>query len=271
MLRKISATLCFLLVALCVSAQRVDTLGIHSPSMNIDVPTVLVLPGGYDGHTPLPVLYLLHGYGGHHKTWITIRPDLPQLATQLQMIIVCPDGRGSWYIDSPVQLNSRYETFMTAELPRAVDSLYATVATPEGRAVTGLSMGGHGALRLGFLHPDIYGACGATSGGVDLRPFPTNWNLTEILGPRRDNPQRWNDASVITHVDEVKPGLAIIFDCGTSDFFYHVNEQLHKELLYRNIEHEYTTRPGAHNGDYWANSIMHQLYFFDRFFARSNH
>ena len=271
MIRKLSVFCLLAVLCLTAAAQRVDTIKVHSASMNVDVRTVVILPKDYNGRKALPVLYLLHGYGGHHKTWITVRPDLPETATRMQMIVVCPDGRNSWYIDSPVRKDYQYETFMTAELPRAIDSLYATVAAPEGRAVTGLSMGGHGALRLGFLHPEVYGACGATSGGVDLRPFPENWNLTGILGARRDFPERWAEASAISHVDRIKPGTAIIIDCGTSDFFYSVNEQLHKELLYRNIGHEYTTRPGAHNGEYWANSIMHQLYFFDSFFARSGH
>jgi len=60
--------------------------------------------------------------------------------------------------------------------------------------------------------------------------------------------------------------LALIIDCGTEDFFFKVNENLHQQLLYRNIPHEYTTRPGAHNWNYWTNAIQYQLLFMSNYF-----
>jgi enterochelin esterase-like enzyme len=60
--------------------------------------------------------------------------------------------------------------------------------------------------------------------------------------------------------------LKIIIDCGTQDFFYAVNERLHDELLYRNIPHDYISRPGAHNWVYWSNAVKYQLLYFNEFF-----
>ena len=89
------------------------------------------------------------------------------------MIIVCPDGGfGSWYWDSPVDAGSQYETYVSNELVTWIDSKYKTIKTRKGRAITGLSMGGQGALYLAFRHQDIFGAAGSMSGGVDIRPFP---------------------------------------------------------------------------------------------------
>lgn len=59
----------------------------------------------------------------------------------------------------------------------------------------------------------------------------------------------------------IRPELAIIFDCGTDDFFYEVNEKLHHEMLYRNIQHDYTSRPGGHEDAYWNNSVEYHLLF----------
>ncbi len=65
--------------------------------------------------------------------------------------------------------------------------------------------------------------------------------------------------------------LSIIIDCGTEDFFYEVNERLHRELLYRNIPHDYISRPpGIHDWNYWANAIKYQILFFSEFFKISN-
>ena len=62
--------------------------------------------------------------------------------------------------------------------------------------------------------------------------------------------------------------LEIIIDCGYEDFFFHVNEKLHEEMLYLNIKHDYYTRPGGHTGEYWENAIDYQLVFFNKFFKK---
>ncbi|MDR0743281.1 MAG: esterase family protein [Tannerella sp.] len=265
----------FLFLSICISSihvsaghGQVDTIEIHSPSMRIGVKNVVILPAGYENKTNIPVLYLLHGYGGDHKSWIQIKPELPALATQYGMIIVCPDGKNTWYWDSPVNPEIRYETYVSKELTGYIDSHYKTKKDKSGRAVTGLSMGGHGGLWLGIRHPDIFGACGSTSGGVDIRPFPDNWEMKKYLGNYHENSQRWDNHTVIKQLHLIKPELAIIIDCGTEDFFYEVNENLHKEMVYRNIKHDYISRPGVHNGAYWSNSIEYQLLFFSHFFSR---
>ena len=88
----------------------------------------------------------------------------------------------SWYFDSPVLKDFQYESFYTKTLVPYIDAHYRTVASRQGRAITGLSMGGHGALFLAMRHTDLFGACGSMSGGVDIRPFPLNWNIPDVLG-----------------------------------------------------------------------------------------
>jgi len=86
-----------------VSAAKVDTLLVKSPSMNKDVKVVVIAPDGTKAskNATYPVLYLLHGYSGNAKSWIELKPNLPEIADQNKMIIVCPDGKNSWYWDSP--------------------------------------------------------------------------------------------------------------------------------------------------------------------------
>ena len=74
----------------------------------------------------------------------------------------------SWYWNSPVDPKSQYETFISDELIKAIDSKYKTIKNRTGRAITGLSMGGHGALYLAIKHQDVFGAAGSMSGGVDI-------------------------------------------------------------------------------------------------------
>jgi S-formylglutathione hydrolase FrmB len=248
-------------------AKQVDTINVLSPSMNIHVRNVVILPEDYDRQQQFPVLYLLHGYGGNHKSWIQLHSELPELATRYGMIIVCPDGKNSWYWDSPVDPSMRYETYVSKELVAYMDSHYKTIRDKKGRAITGLSMGGHGGLWFGFRHPDIFGACGSTSGGVDIRPFPDNWEMKKALGVFHENRERWNEHTVINQLHRIQSyPPAIIIDCGTEDFFFEVNEKLHEKLLYYRIPHDYLIRPGGHNVAYWKNSIEYQLLFFQLFF-----
>ena len=187
----------FLVLFLCtlfytLSAQKVDTIRILSPSMKKEIKNVIILPQDYEKNKKqsYPVVYLLHGHGGRYDSWIKeTQPRLPELATEWGMIFVCPDGSNSWYWDSPVDSSSRYETYISQELTDYIDKNYRSIASPKGRAITGYSMGGHGALWLAFRHPDLYGAAGSMSGGVDIRPFPHSWHMKDYLGSYEKNPE----------------------------------------------------------------------------------
>lgn len=266
----------FLLLIVCVvfqiSAQQVNGVAVHSQKMNIDVKNTIIIPEGYDKNDSktYPVLYLLHGYSGNETSWIGIKNNLPQLASDYGMIIVCPDGKNSWYWDSPIDPKSQYETYVSKELVEYMDKNYKTVQSPKGRAVTGLSMGGHGGLWLGINHPDVFSACGSMSGGVDIRPFQNNWEMSKALGAYKDNKELWDNHTVITQLSKITLNtLSIIIDCGFDDFFFDVNENLHKEMLLLKIPHDYITRPGAHNGEYWNNAIDYQLLFFSKVFKKT--
>lgn len=148
-----------------------------------------------------------------------------------------------------------------------VDANFPTIASSNARAISGLSMGGHGAMYLAIRHSNIFGAAGSTSGGVDFRPFPKNWDIKNALGVFETNQERWYEYTVIRQVELLKHNqLAIIFDCGVDDFFMPVNRVLHEKLLQLKIDHDYIERPGAHNHPYWRNSIDFQILFFKKFF-----
>jgi S-formylglutathione hydrolase FrmB len=254
-------------------AATVDTALTYSDAMHKNIKAVVVKPVDYSADKQFPVVYLLHGYSGNYSDWTKNDPDktsIQQLSDRYDILIVCADGNfGSWYLDSPVDPAWKYETYVATELVNYIDSHYSTIKNRSGRAITGLSMGGHGALFLAFRHQDVFGACGSMSGGVDIRPFPDNWDIAKRLGKYSDFPDRWADYSVVNLVGLLKPNsLAITFDCGSSDFFYQVNKNLHDKLLAANIPHDFTVRPGGHTWEYWGNSINYQMLFFSRFFTK---
>ena len=258
----------FLFVLLFTSkgfAATVDTVEVFSASMNKKIKTVVIRPDNTKDKV-IPTLYLLHGYGGNYSNWVEKAPYLKTLVDRYNYMVVCPDGGvGSWYWDTTPDF--QYETFVSKELVNYIESNFKVCKHKTGRAITGLSMGGHGALYLAIRHQDVYGAVGSTAGGVDIRPFPNNWEMSKRLGDYAENKEKWNEHTVIEMLHLIKPNnLKIFIDCGYEDFFFGVNEELHKKLSYLNIPHSYLNMPGKHNWDYWAQSIGFQMAFFDQFF-----
>ncbi len=270
-LKRAALCSCLLILSLCsVFASRVDSLMLHSGSMNKQIDCRVVVPDGYTQGEALPVVYLLHGYSGTAKSWVE-KYNLEELADLHSVIIVAPDGGfSSWYWDSPIDSSMKYETFVAKELIDHIDSLYSTIAEPAGRAICGYSMGGHGALYLSIRHQDVFGAAGSMSGGVDIRPFPERWDMAKRLGSLEENPQYWDEYTVMGQLDKLQPNaLLIAFDCGVDDFFFEVNNALHRELVERKIPHTYTAAPGAHTLKYWQNSLQYHMFNFNRFFNKN--
>ena len=273
MLRR-SLVLFLLLATLTIfkaEAATVDTVLTHSIVMNKDIKAVVIKPDGYSANHKFPVLYLLHGYSGSYSDWILKAPAIKDLADLYHILIVCPDGNfAGWYFDSPVDKASQYETYIAKELINYVDRHYTTINTRWGRAITGLSMGGHGALYLAFKHQDVFGAVGSMSGGVDIRVFSDSFGIENVLGKYSEYPERWEKNSVTNLVYLLKPkSLAIIFDCGYDDFMFRTNMELHEKLRNQNIPHDFIIRPGGHTWEYWGNSINYQALFFSKFFNRN--
>ncbi|MBS0026801.1 alpha/beta hydrolase [Chitinophaga sp. 22321] len=270
-MKQLACLLLLVCLAQTTRAANVDTLNIPSAKMRRAYKCVVITPGSYKNATQrYPVLYLLHGAGGNYANWVNNVPVIKELADAYQCMIVCPDGAvTSWYFDSPVDSSMRFETYVSKEIPAYIDQHYQTLPEPAHRAITGLSMGGHGALFLAIRHPDMFGAAGSMSGGVDFRPFPKNWELAKRLGPPGTDGANWTDYTVIKQVEGLKQGtLAIMIDCGVKDFFIDVNRNLHQKLLLAGIDHDYTERPGEHNWQYWGNAIKYQLLFFHQFFNK---
>lgn len=253
--------LCSLFLAITLNAAKVDTVAVYSNCMDRHLNCVVITPE--DESVNHPTVYLLHGYGGYHKSWIKIKPELPELSDKYGMIFVCPDGEKSWYWDSTVNDSIKFETYITKELVEYIDCNYPTLKSRDSRAITGLSMGGQGALFLSIQHRDIFGVAGSTSGGVDIRDFPNSWDIKNLIGEKRKNREIWNEYSIFNQIESLNDGdLKLIIDCGYDDFFFKVNNNLHKKLLKRGVSHDYIVRPGEHNLEYWYNSIEYQLLFF---------
>jgi S-formylglutathione hydrolase FrmB len=261
-------------------AAKVDTLSIPSVAMKKNYRAAVVLPDSYaKSKSAYPVLYLLHGGGGQFSDWLKNTPDkmlLQKLADQYNLIIVTPEGEKlGGYLDSPVQKDNLFETYIVKEVVNKIDDTYRTIRTRNGRVITGLSMGGHGALYLATRHPDLFCAAGSMSGALDLNS--ANWRIPaefaqqikpgfeRILGPQDGKPDHYAAHSVVNMTDQMKANdVKLIIDCGVDDFLIEPNRELHRRLVYNKVTHEYTERPGGHTWDYWENSLPYHVLFFNK-------
>jgi S-formylglutathione hydrolase FrmB len=259
-----------LLFSLNVFAGKVDSVSIYSNAMKRSYKCVVIKPDNYKKVKAFPVVYLLHGYSGNFSNWVTRVPQLKNYADQYGVLIVCPEGEySSWYVDSPVDSAYRFETYVGTEVPAFIDAHYKTIRDRKARAIAGLSMGGHGALFIAFRNAERFGACGSMSGVMDVKYSSHSYDLVKRLGDTINFKQNWISYSVINVVEKYpKDSLSILIDCGISDPFFKVNQQMHQKLISLKIPHDYIERPGKHDWPYWSNAVKYQLLFFRNYFDR---
>ena len=164
-----------LTVALAASAaaQALDlrTVEFNSPAVGRMMKYNILLPRNYTTSTDrYPVLYLLHGLTQNYTVW-GLQNSAPFYAGLFDdLIIVMPDGGNSWYVNWAVNeggQKNNWEDHIIVDVIGHVDRNYRTIARREGRAMSGLSMGGYGSITLGLRHPELFISIGTTSGALE--------------------------------------------------------------------------------------------------------
>ena len=276
--------LLLLFPSILVAQGRVDTIAVYSPSMKKTLKAAISFPSGYEnGEGRYPVVYLLHGGSGAFSDWhqkVTEKGIVNQMAEEHKVLIVTPGvGPASYYYDSPLLDTVRYETYMIQELIPFIDKNYRTLAQKESRAITGLSMGGHGAITLAAKHPTLFIAAGSMSGvmnidtdlwkvGEDFRSLRKKGQI-EMLGAINYQGPLFNPYTAVGLVDQLKnQKVSLIIDCGVDDFLIETNRQMHSLLMEKKVAHEYIERPGAHTWNYWTEALPVQFFFLSKSLKR---
>jgi len=230
--------------------------------------TWIFKPKNLNKNDKTPAVILLHGFGGNYRQWNNIM-DAQKYADEYGYIIICPDGLvKSWYLNSPAKADWQYESFFFDELLPRIKKDYPIDTT--NVFITGLSMGGHGALWLFLKHPEQFKSAGSTSGGINLRDAIGKFGVPELLGNPDKNSDIWLKYSVIQQIDKLAGiNKEIIFDCGADDFFYQSNNALKKKCDSLKIKATYIAQPGNHNAAYWKKSIRQQFQFFSNQVSKS--
>jgi S-formylglutathione hydrolase FrmB len=286
-----------LLIALLIFFQlaaraqsRTDCDVINSRILKQAVHYCVQLPPGYDAkESPprrYPVLYFLHGLGQNEQTlfstggWSVIE-DLRRQHKIGDFLVVAPEGKRSFYVNSPGD-SVRYSDFFLQEFAPYIESKYRGRPGRKGRAITGVSMGGYGALRFAFAHPEMFSAVSAQSAAL-ITQTPKELSdaahsgspLGRLMGPAFGEPinvPHWQANSVFVLARKNQLGLknlAIYFNCGQQDDFGFEDgaAALHRQLESEGVKHEYHSYPGDHSLTYFLSHMGEVMEFHSRVFA----
>lgn len=284
---------CLVLVSGLASAQsRIDCSALNSHILTRLVHYCVYIPSVYDAgaaqHPPrhYPVLYFLHGLGDNEQTlfnsggW-TLLDDLRSQHKMGDFLIVAPEGWRSFYINSADGL-VRYSDFFLQEFLPHIESKYRVRAGRPGRAISGISMGGYGALRFALAHPQLFSAVSAQSAAL-ITETPqeldnaarTGAPLPGVLAPvfgKPINVQHWDDNNpfVLARRNAAAlRSLAIYFNCGQDDNygFEKGAAALDSLLQKENVKHEYHAYPGDHSLTYFLLHFAEVMEFHSRAFG----
>jgi len=218
-----------------------------------------------------PVMYWLHGGGpGPGIYGIPFLSDyfnnaideglIPPMLIVFPNSPVRPAGNFkviSMWVDSHDK-KSPVETMLIKELVPHIDATYRTIASGEGRALDGFSMGGYGAARLGFKYNDIFSAISILGAGPMQPMLLETPRMTDqareallrvIYGGSQDyfvavSPKKMAEENV----SDLKENMFIRIAVGDLDETYNDNMKFHEYLTQLGIPHEFITGDGVtHN------------------------
>lgn len=233
---------------------------VPSAALAADQTASILLPAAYaTSGRRYPVLYLLHG-GGQDHTAFAARAWFRALAAR-DLIVVTPHAGESWYVNSAADPKASYEDFVVKDLIAYVDGRYRTVASREGRAVAGVSLGGFGAMLLGLKHPDLFGAVGAFSSPFGASRQDPNIDMKsrtqQRFGPPDSDERRARDPGTFVTTIPIESVPMLYLACGNQDLFVADNRGFVQKLTARKIPYEYRElSPLGHSWDVWDGQIM---------------
>ncbi len=281
----------FLLMPFHVHAQsRIDCSAIDSRILKTEVHYCVYLPASYAGEHPAqayPVLYFLHGLGDNERTLFNsggfeLLDDLHRQHKIGEFLIAAPEGGRTFYINSA---NGKvlYSNFFLQEFVPFIETKYRIEKGRGHRAVSGISMGGYGALRFAFAYPQLFSAVSAQSAALitespqelDLA-MQSGYPLTNLIATVFGDPinvPHWHNNNPFILAENNRSALrrmAIYFNCGNSDNygFEKGAAALNAQLVREGIEHQYHLYSGDHSYSYFMSHFPEVMEFHSRAFGR---
>jgi endo-1,4-beta-xylanase len=226
----------------------------RSDSMNVDVGYNIYLPPGYAAAPDrrYPVIYWLHGLGGNETTGMfptsIIDRAIKDKSIPPFIVVFANGGARTRYHDS-TDGKIMADTLVARELIGHIDQTYRTVASRDGRAISGMSMGANGSLKFAFKYPELFSSVVAFAPAlVDGQWMEANDRefLATMFGGDKDKYQDQIAAEVIKrNAQKVRGNVAILILIGKDDRLLPLNQAMHKLLEELKVPHEYEEHQGV--------------------------
>jgi S-formylglutathione hydrolase len=234
------------------------------------------VPPQADGGGKVPVVWYLSGLTCTHAN-VTEKGEYRRACAELGLIFVAPDtsprgeavpddpagaydfGLGAgFYVDAteaPFAANYRMYSYVTKELPALVADIFP--ADMNRQAITGHSMGGHGALTIALKNPDLYRSVSAFAPIV--APVRVPWGQKALAGYLGDDQSAWRAYDATALIEDGHRVPDILVDQGGADNF--LADQLKPELLAEACEKggiplNLRIQPGYDHSYYFISSFM---------------
>jgi S-formylglutathione hydrolase FrmB len=251
------------------AGSRVQYNTFQSKLLNREIRYGLYLPPSYETATKrYPVLYFLHGLNENEMRWSS------RGLTDLKLDKMITDGKiGEFIVAVPFGATSFYtnvrsgtapwEDMIVKEFIPMIESTYRVDAKRATRGISGISMGGYGALKIAMKHPEMFGSVSSHSAMLlanfadarvnDRRLQMFNSLFDQIYGINQDL-KHWEENNPIALAADTKKlnGLKVYFDCGTEDEYgFQVGTKILDDMLTKaGYAHEAHLYPGNHGWDY---------------------
>ena len=278
-MKRLFLTICTVVSAVTVIAGgRIEQGSVKSEILGVEKRYAIYLPEGYESSGErYPVLYLLHGASDTYMAWpekgdmMRIADETIAAGTARKMIVVMPDASGIGERNAGEKMgyfnvkNWHYEDFFFGEFLPYIDQTYRTIASKEGRAISGLSMGGGGATVYAQRHPEIFQASYSTSGLLDLydqlvqKPRPY-YDIIWLWSVEQTSPVDFLRRATPEQVALLRT-VRWMLDCGDDDRLIKTNLDYVIEMKQAGIPVEFRVRDGKHNWMFWRESLPQILRF----------
>jgi len=232
-----------------------DTISYHSDITDTDRHAMIFLPADYDEDKEYPVLYLLHGLDGSHRTWRNksadiILQNLYYFDDVPEMIVVCPNSAVNEKEDTDdLDIKDKIYTYdltgkdLVENLMPYINSHYPVKTGRENTAIAGNSMGGRNTMYTAFTYPELFGYVGAFSSAGVL----ADNTYSGVMHPLLD------DLNIPEETGDFK--LLMLCVGRTDDVCGNVTYRLHDVMTEKNIPHIFYDVEGGHQNTVWQNAL----------------
>jgi len=253
-----------------IQSRAQETLIFPSENLHCDDSVLVYTPGkAFANQKNMPTVFLLHGADGCYRDWSN-HMDLQALSDETGFRIICPDGfAASWYVNNVDPEKYQWKNFFWDELWPFCQKRYALDAS--NTFITGLSMGGHGAMTLYFDHPEYFRGAGSMSGVLDLScSSQAKTTLPLIFGAKtiqdEECVKEYGTTRLSDYVNtypEMAAQKMLVITCGAQDkSFIPAADSFTQKCRDLGVRHISMISPGKHSWTYWVWAVRYHLNWF---------